>query len=140
MLSSALFERQAFQFMRLSLLVNMYNQLCLNKNTTRVFPLVYACLFLLKGLGGIAGENQLPPSSGPFKISEYLSCIILPHPMLYSSVSHCPCQMDLKSCLILLPCSVSSLEREMACFLFLSSPVYPVTLVSSCYFIMACLM
>lgn len=48
-LTDAPFEMQAFQFMQLSLLVSLYNQLCLNKSTARIFPVVYACLFLLKG-------------------------------------------------------------------------------------------
>lgn len=48
-LTSAPFEMQAFQFMQLSLLVSLYNQLCLCKSTARIFPLVCACLFLLKG-------------------------------------------------------------------------------------------
>lgn len=48
-LAGAPFEMQAFQFMQLSLLVSLYNQLCLNKSTARIFPLVYSCLSLLKG-------------------------------------------------------------------------------------------
>lgn len=36
-LTSPPFERQAFQFMQLSLLVSLYNQLCLNKSTARFF-------------------------------------------------------------------------------------------------------
>lgn len=89
-----------------------HSQMCLDRSTRRIFPLVYACLFLFKDK-----EMSLEKSSClPFQvsISEYLNCIILPHPVLCSSVSHRPCQMNLQSCLILLPWFVSSLERAVA--------------------------
>lgn len=110
---------QAFQFMQLSLLVNLYNQMCLNKRTTRIFPLVYAYLRL-------RSCHWRKSVAFPFKSFQDLWILKLYNSASPNVVFRCK-SLSLPNGFAVLPSLAamffSSLEREMACLL--SFPFLP---------------